>query len=273
MHMKPQAYRNALLSDPGCIRELNEDTCMVDGDAGYALLCDGMGGHNAGDVASRLAIDAMASALAALLARPALGDDQLAGGLDAALRDANRLLRDESALRPECRDMGTTFAGLVLRGERVLVLHLGDSRVYRLRHDVCSRLTRDHSLLEEQLGSGLITLAQSRASKLKNIVTRGLGVEADIEPELQWLPCEPGDLFLLCSDGLSDMLDDARIENLMRTHRQRLDLLASALVEAAKDAGGRDNVRVVLIGARRAPPPLLASITRRLFGRPGRSAA
>jgi serine/threonine protein phosphatase PrpC len=250
--MKTPSYPSAVLSDPGCIRELNEDTCMVDADLGFALLCDGMGGHNAGEVASRLAIDAVAAALRTLLEQPDLADDRLASRLSEAICDTNRLLRAEAERREECRDMGTTLAGLVLRGDRALVLHLGDSRAYRLRHEVCSRLTRDHSLLEEQLASGVITLAKSRTSKLKNIVTRGLGVEAEVEPELQWIACEADDLFLLCSDGLSDMVEDADIESLMRANLRQPGRLATQLVEAAKEAGGRDNVTVVLLGATRS---------------------
>ena len=273
-------YRYAQATHRGLVREQNEDAIAVAEESGLALVADGMGGYNAGEVASSVAAEFLVSHLVQDLAqlreptRSVAGDDRSHRMLHALLRaridGANEAIIDVANRQPECEGMGTTLAMLLFSGDAVTTLHLGDSRIYRMRNDVLSLLTRDHSLLQEQLDAGVLTEGEARASISRNFVTRALGVDLVAEPEINEYDLAPGDLYLICSDGLPDMLSDEQIFDLLRSDAidddaldasdsqidrpsdgrvaeiAVLDEVASRLIDAANAQGGRDNVSVVL---------------------------
>jgi protein phosphatase len=143
--------------------------------------------------------------------------------------------------------MGTTLVVALFFDNRMSVGHIGDSRLYRLRKDEFSQVTRDHSLLQEQIDSGMITKEQARYSQNKNLVTRAVGIDPEVEAEVHTYDVEPGDIYLLCSDGLSDMVTDEDIHATLDAMRANLPLAATQLVQTANDSGGRDNISVILV--------------------------
>lgn len=235
-------------SDTGRVRSHNEDSIAFDAEAGFAVLADGMGGYNAGEVASGIAVTLIASGLKARLAQAARLDVRAA---EALLRDqvqaANNAILNAAQRRPECEGMGTTVVAALFREGRVSVAHLGDSRLYRLREEKLALLTRDHSLLQEQIDRGMLTPEEAKVSQHKNIVTRALGVERNANVEVGTFDAFAGDIYLLCSDGLNDMLDDEEIRLAVQTLESNVKLAADQLVEVANENGGRDNVSVILV--------------------------
>lgn len=240
--------------DVGRARTNNEDSVALDPDANVAVLADGMGGYNAGEVASGMATSLVSSSLVQWLsARRAAPTPptarELAQAMGRCVEQANRAIFDASNTHPQYSGMGTTLVMVVVAGGHLVVGHVGDSRVYRLRGAQLQRLTRDHSLLQEQLDAGLITPAQAARSTNRNLVTRALGVEAEVTLETRDHSLVQEDLLLLCSDGLTDMVDDEGICDLLcHTHASLQDACQS-LVDAANAAGGRDNISVVLVRA------------------------
>lgn len=235
------------LTDAGRLRPNNEDAVQIDEANGLIVLADGMGGHQAGEVASRMAVSLIAAELGAWLAGPGR-QAKLAEALDAmrACADhANQAILQAAASRPEYAGMGTTVVFGAFHGDRFLLGHAGDSRAYRWRRGQLERLTTDHTLLQRQLDAGLLTPAQAARSAGRFLLTRALGVEARLALELQALAVEPGDLYLMCSDGLTDMLDDGRLAVLL-AQGGGLPAQAQRLVDKANAEGGRDNVSVVL---------------------------
>jgi serine/threonine protein phosphatase PrpC len=237
-------------SDPGCVRPNNEDVVQADTGLGLALLADGMGGYNAGEVASRMAVAVVHAALAA--SGPSTDPASAAERLHQAVAQANRAVFDAGTTQPECLGMGTTLVVAWFQGARLSLGHIGDSRGYRWRDGRLEPLTRDHSPLQAQLDAGLITAEQAARSPQRHLITRALGLGPEVQLELSEHPVLPGDGFLLCSDGLTDMLGDADLaERFARAWPASapLAVLADDLVQAAKDRGGRDNVSVVLVRA------------------------
>ncbi len=247
----------AARSDAGRLRPHNEDSIGTDAAIGLAVLADGMGGYNAGEVASGMAVSLIMSGMKTALA----GIDP--GELDAMngerlgvrmLRDqvnaANGAIFNAAQSRKECLGMGTTLVAALFYDDRVSVAHLGDSRLYRFRDGKLDRLTRDHSLLQEQLDSGLVSKEEARASQYKNIVTRALGIEKQADVEIRSFDVLPEDVYLLCSDGLNDMLEDEEIRLAVETLGANLQLAADQLVELANENGGRDNISVILVKVR-----------------------
>ena len=245
----------ASLSDTGMVRPHNEDAVFVDGAAGLAVLADGMGGYNAGEVASGIAVDVITkNMLPELNSRRDLTKVDSSTGLTHAalllqqqIATANKAIYDTAQARPDCAGMGTTVVASVFCGNRAAIGHVGDSRCYRLRGPKLEQLTRDHSLLQEQIDSGLLTKEAARHSKNRNLVTRALGVDATVEPEIRDYEALAGDIYLLCSDGLNDMVEDEEIGAVVLLHSADLDLAATKLVQLANDNGGRDNVSVILV--------------------------
>jgi len=236
--------------DAGRTRDNNEDAVLVDEPLALCVLADGMGGYNAGEVASEMAVQRVRARVAQGDGQP-LDVDRLRETLVLAARDANAAVFEAAQTRPECAGMGTTLVAVQFGGGRVLVGHIGDSRAYRFRSGRLEQLTRDHSLLQEQLDAGLITPEEAARSMNRNLVTRALGVEPEVSLEIHDHEVRSGDLYLLCSDGLTDMLADSVIAELMRAGDQ-LTSLAAELVEAANSAGGRDNISLILIRAESA---------------------
>lgn len=242
------------LTDTGMVRDNNEDSVALDPDNHVAILADGMGGYNAGEVASAMATTFVRSELGRWLAE---GGSQASAreikrAMEICIDNANRSIFNAANSQPQYAGMGTTLVMGVFQDSRTLIGHVGDSRCYRLRGGNFVQLTRDHSLLQEQLDAGLITPEQAQYATHKNLVTRALGVEDTVLLEVNEFRIEDGDLFLLCSDGLSDMLSDERMAAVLVT-AGTLEEKANALVDAANDSGGRDNISVILASARSKP--------------------
>ncbi len=249
-----QALQSATLSDPGRVRDHNEDCIESRPDIGLYVLADGMGGYNAGEVASGMATSLIADGMAAAWIPSEverLGREEAMALADRLIREqiarANTAIFTTSQNNPECAGMGTTLVVCLFHDNSLTVAHIGDSRLYRLRGEAMEQVTRDHSLLQEQLDSGLITPEEAKSSQNKNLVTKALGIDPAVEPELHAYETQPDDIYLLCSDGLNDMVDDEEIRLTMVTLRQNPSLTVQQLVQAANDNGGRDNISAMLI--------------------------
>lgn len=243
-------------TDRGRIRSNNEDSIAVVEPAGLMVLADGMGGYNAGEVASGMATAFIEQELGRWLQEAGDADDQaVSNAMDVCVDNANRSIFNAAHANAQYAGMGTTLVLGVFRGSRLLLGHIGDSRGYRWRDGQIQQLTRDHSLLQEQIDAGLISPEQAAYSHQKNLVTRAMGVEDVVLLELHSHAVHPGDWYLLCSDGLSDMLDDASIAEVLRSSPDDVGKAAQALVDAANQAGGRDNIAVILVAVRACASP------------------
>lgn len=248
-------------TDPGMVRGHNEDAVFANPNIGLAILADGMGGYNAGEVASGMATTLLASELeSAFATTPPHAIDRASGKSYAHvyLRDkiavTNRAIHHASESQAQCAGMGTTLVAALFCNDQVTVAHVGDSRLYRLRSGELTVVTRDHSLLQEQIDSGLISAEDARFSQNRNLVTRALGVDPEVDAEIHDYDVLPGDIYLLCSDGLNDMVEDEEIQLTLQTLSVNLELAATQLIQMANDNGGRDNVSVILIKVLRAFP-------------------
>jgi len=240
-------YTAAAVTDRGRKRPSNEDAFGFSVEQGVYLVCDGMGGAAAGEVASSLAVDEMLR----LLSRHASEDKKAAPMpllAEEAIGVANEAIFSRSQRNSNLNGMGTTLVGLLVEERRVWVINIGDSRCYRLRSRRLEQITEDHSLVEEQVRMGRMTHSEALRSPLRNVITRALGTQGRVTPDIFELEAEPGDLFLLCSDGLTRELSDALIETILSVDLP-LDNLCTRLVEAAKKAGGRDNITCILVRA------------------------
>jgi protein phosphatase len=249
------------MSDPGRVREHNEDTIGTDADIGLVVLADGMGGYKAGEVASGIAVRTVMSLVKEAVEREDLRRTDAASGLSRpgillrdAIHRANKIIQQTARTQPHCEGMGTTMVAGLFFDDQLTVAHVGDSRMYRVRDAVISQVTKDHSLMHELVSRGFYTPQQAQRASAKNYVTRALGVEATVEVDVTEVPVVPGDLFLLCSDGLSDMVEDEDIQLTMNTFGANLSTLARQLVLLGNDNGGRDNISVVLVRALDAFP-------------------
>ncbi|MCE2917437.1 MAG: Stp1/IreP family PP2C-type Ser/Thr phosphatase [Rubrivivax sp.] len=239
--------------DPGRARSNNEDSVATDDEVALAILADGMGGYNAGEVASNMATTFIRTELGRWLreASAQANDAEVRRAMDICVDNANRAIFNAANTTPQYAGMGTTLVVAVFRDGRLLLGHVGDSRCYRLRAGKLEQITRDHSLLQEQIDAGLITPEQAAVSSNKNLVTRAVGVEDGVLLETHQHDVLPGDLYLMCSDGLSDMLADADIERLLLAGVEATPLegTAKVLIDAANEAGGKDNISVILVRA------------------------
>ena len=238
------------LTDTGRVRINNEDAVAVHEAARLVLLADGMGGYNAGEVAAGMAISLVGAELAQWLedAPTRTSIAAVRQALLACVENANQAILGAAQANPQYLGMGTTLVAGVFWGNRLILGHIGDSRCYRLRAGELRQITRDHSWLQEQIDLGLLTPAQAALSSLGNLVTRALGVEGDAHLEVNEFVVEPQDLFILCSDGLSDMLSDAGLAELAR-RPMALAEKAEHMVAMANANGGRDNISVLLAHA------------------------
>lgn len=229
-------------TNPGKVRENNEDAWAHDADLGVAVLADGMGGLNAGEVASEKAVDAI---MEHLQAAEKLDSDSIGAAMEAANRYVFNLSQRDATLR----NMGTTVVVWAALGtDRCVLGHVGDSRAYRINRSGLEALTRDHSVVQTMLDQGFITAEEARTAPNRNVITRAVGLEATVKVEVVELPRGADDVFLLCSDGLSDMVEPEALSALCRgVTKDGLAELAERLVRAANDAGGADNITVVLL--------------------------
>jgi PPM family protein phosphatase len=241
-------YKFCSRTDAGLARENNEDAVEVDREIRLAVLADGMGGYNAGEVASAMATGFIKSELGGWLAQAdaATSLRDVRHAMEECVGRANQLIFDAANRHPQYAGMGTTLVLTVVRSDVLLVGHIGDSRCYRWREGLLHGITRDHSLLQEQLDAGLLTETQAQMSNIRNLVTRAMGVEPEVLLDINEFSLQPGDIYLLCSDGLNDMVDDDAIARILGEAAD-LEHKADALVNAANAQGGRDNVSVVLI--------------------------
>jgi protein phosphatase len=243
-------FTAAAATDRGRKRPSNEDAFGFSVEDGVYLVCDGMGGAAAGEIASSIAVDE----LLRLLTANATGEDApgpMPARAEQAICAANEAIYSRSQRNYKLSGMGTTLVGLLVEERRIWVLNVGDSRCYRLRGRSLEQITNDHSLVEEQVRLGRMSRFDAQRSPLRNVITRALGTQCRVTPDIFELAPEPGDLFLLCSDGLTRELSDPMIESILEAGEidQPLDALCSRLVDAAKKAGGHDNITCILVRA------------------------
>jgi PPM family protein phosphatase len=236
-------YTAAALSDRGRKRPSNEDAFGYSVEHGVYLVCDGMGGAAAGEIASSVAIEEMLRLLTAREPEASFPDTA-----EAAVAAANEAIYSRAQRNYKLSGMGTTLVGLLVEDRNAWVLNVGDSRCYRLRQGCLQQISLDHSLVEEQVRLGRMTSAEAARSPLRNVITRALGTQNRVTPDIFELETAPGDLFLLCSDGLTRELSDPLIESLLAVELP-IDDLCARLVSAANSAGGHDNITCLLIRA------------------------
>lgn len=250
--MKTQGFG---LTNVGAVREHNEDSFAVDNETGLYVVCDGVGGRSAGEVASQMAVDVIKG----YMSSDRDTDDSFLGTYDktlskktnllgSAVRLANKVVHEASTSKPSLRGMGSTVVAAFVDGNTVSLAHAGDSRAYLLRDGSIRQLTDDHSLVNEQLKKGLITKEQARNSDVKNIITRALGPDPEVEVDLAEQELESGDRIVLCSDGLSNMVRDEDILSIVDS-AERIDRACLDMIKLANKNGGDDNITVVIIAA------------------------
>jgi protein phosphatase len=258
------------LTDPGMVRSHNEDAVLANPMLGLVVLADGMGGYNAGEVASGMATASLGAELEKSFVGKSPHTKEKDGrlwahvALSEQIAGTNASIYEAAQSQPQYAGMGTTLVSAVFYNNSVTVAHIGDSRLYRLRDGEFSQLTKDHSLLQEQIDAGLVTKEQARTSQNKNLVTRALGVDPAVEPEIRDYEVKQGDIYLLCSDGLNDMVDDDEIGMTLGMLAANLELCAAQLVQMANDNGGRDNVSVILIKVKSEFPAVISRWQRLL---------
>jgi protein phosphatase len=259
------------LTDTGRVREHNEDAIGTNPDTGLLVLADGMGGYNAGEVASGIAVKTVLQLVSEACSREtrnAADPETRMMRQTIVLRDAvaraNKLIHQTAKSQPQCEGMGTTIAACLFFDNRVSIAHVGDSRIYRLRRNRFEQLTMDHSLLQELVDKGYYSQEEAQRSTNRNYVTRALGVDAVVQVEVQEDEVHPGDVYLLCSDGLPDMVEDEDIHLTISTFNANLDTVGQQLIQLSNDHGGKDNVSVILaqiLDAFPAPSNVLKRVT------------
>ncbi len=243
-------YKFCIQTDPGRARENNEDSAAFDETTQISVLADGMGGYNAGEIASGMATAFIKSEMARWLteAGRSVKARDIRRAMEICVDNANRSIFNAANSNSQYSGMGTTLVVGVFLDEKLMLGHIGDSRCYRYRAGELTQITKDHSLLQEQIDAGLLTVEQAATSVNRNLVTRALGVEDAVALELNDHVVAEGDIYLMCSDGLSDMVDDPSIKAVLDTSAP-LEQIASNLVDLANQNGGRDNITILLAQA------------------------
>jgi serine/threonine protein phosphatase PrpC len=235
------------ISDKGQVRTVNEDRCMtyaISNQLSVAIVADGMGGHNAGDIASQMAIDLLSEHIAYL--QDGLPIDSYANIIQKAIYDVNQKIYEFSSVNPAYQGMGTTLVVVVANRDKFIVAHIGDSRAYLLGKSEIAQLTTDHSLVSELIKSGQISVDEAEKHPRKNILTRALGTEIEIDIDLQFFEWKPQDVILICTDGLSGLVDPLDVLHIVQD-ASHLQVASEYLVQKALDAGGYDNITLALI--------------------------
>ena len=236
-------------TDPGVVRSRNEDALTWNESMHLAMLADGMGGHNAGDVASKMALDIFQENLCTQLPkldRPDSGRQRIDLILSIIER-TNAHIYQAAQTNTDRTGMGTTLALTLFHQDKVIIAHIGDSRVYRLRKHRLKALTQDHSLVNQLVAQGAMTKDEAKTSQYKNVITRALGHKEKVEPEIRMLNILPQDIYLLCSDGLYDMISERDIRDIVIRGREDLRAAANQLIVKANENGGKDNVTAILV--------------------------
>ena len=248
------AIRAAGMTDVGCVRKHNEDSFLCDPELGLYVVADGLGGHAAGEVASQIVVERVAQ----FVSETAEMDRTWPLEYDTSLTfDGNRLrvalllsdlaITEDIKANPERETMGSTVVAALVKGRHVTLAHVGDSRAYLLKKDGIHQITKDHSWVAEQVANGILTPSEARIHPFRNVITQALGNGGDLEIEVQEFEIENSDQLLLCSDGLSGMVGDAQIWDIVNQSPD-LQTAVESLISAARDNGGEDNITVVLVG-------------------------
>jgi protein phosphatase len=233
----------AARSDTGIVRRGNEDNLHADGTRGLFVVADGMGGHAAGEVASEMAVQILSRDLDDITR---LSIDETEGRVRAALRHANSAIFERTSTEVDKQGMGTTASLLILTEGGYLIGQVGDSRVYLLRDGRLEQVTRDHSWVQEQVDAGLLTSEQARYHPYSNVITRCVGAGPEVEPDLYTGEVRKGDIFLVASDGLTGMVDDRRIQQILSA-RSSPGRMVDALIAEANGRGGLDNITAIVV--------------------------
>lgn len=262
-------------TDTGKVRDHNEDAIGSNIDIGLLVLADGMGGYNAGEVASGIAVKTVIELVTEACEREKREATDAPTGLmrqtiilrDAIMR-ANKLIYNTAQTQTQCEGMGTTIVACLFWDDRISIAHVGDSRLYRLRGEKFEQLTMDHSLLQELVDRGFYSQEEAQRSTNRNYVTRALGVEPTVDVEVGEERVAPGDHYVLCSDGLPDMVEDEDIHLTINTFNANLDMVGKQLIQLSNDNGGKDNVSVVIARVLEEFPASTGLLTRirKLFG-------
>jgi PPM family protein phosphatase len=241
-------------SDVGRKRPHNEDSTITDGRNGLVILADGMGGYKAGEVASALAVTNILYGVTNGLKKLKKGQiDENSGFSNESIliRDtivqANSVIYNTAKADPQCQGMGTTIVVGLFHNNILSIAHVGDSRVYRLRNNELEQVTKDHSLIQELIDRGLYTPEEAHANTPKNLVTRAMGIDADVDADVVEESVLPDDIYLLCSDGLNDMVEDEEIHLTLSKYSANLAQSADELVKFANKRGGKDNISIILV--------------------------
>lgn len=242
-------YKICTQTDRGRIRKNNEDAVAIDSQTGLCLLADGMGGYKAGEIASNMAVTFIRLELGSWLSQTRNPTaHEIRRNMEACVESANLSIFNAACSNVDYEGMGTTLVVGVFQEDRLMLGHIGDSRCYRLRGKEFVQITKDHSLLQEQVDAGLMTPTQALSSPNRNLITRALGVDDSVLVEINEYRVELGDMYLMCSDGLSDVVDNASIRSIL-DGKVTLPQMAEQLIQAANDGGGHDNISVVLVEA------------------------
>ncbi len=237
-------------TDTGMHRQLNEDHIGFDQELGIAVLTDGMGGHQSGKIASHMAVNSVLNTLRNLVNPDSSGtitDSQLLEQVSNTISYSNTEIFEAAENLEEHKGMGTTVVAALIQNEKIYAGHVGDSRLYLHRNNGLKRITKDHSLVQDLIDRGFYTEEEARKTNVGHIVTRALGTKEDVEVDTVQHDLQANDVFLLCSDGLSDMVDDWRIEEILNEREDNLEATAQELVNTANRNGGKDNVSVILM--------------------------
>lgn len=231
------------ISDQGLIRQRNEDSFFIRESQGLFVVCDGMGGHKSGHIASRLAVD--------IVARETynIDNNQLVEVIDEIIKKANRKIWKAGQENPECREMGTTITVAIINDNKLYVRHIGDSRLYIIRGNSIRQVTEDHTLAEQMIKDGLLSAQELAYTSYNHILTRALGIEEEVQIDHYIEYLMVGDIILLCTDGLSDMLEDEEILEIVSSlSYENMEQTAQKLIDKALERGGHDNITIILIG-------------------------
>ncbi|XXF80072.1 Stp1/IreP family PP2C-type Ser/Thr phosphatase [Myxococcaceae bacterium GXIMD 01537] len=242
------------LTDVGRKRSHNEDSYLIDDELQLYVVADGMGGHAGGGTASRIAVETIDKELRLardsrenpFVSTPRLQDSPIPDALRSAVERACLAIYTAAQEDPRLAGMGTTVISLMVRDDNVFFAHVGDSRAYLLRGDLIQQVSEDHSLVNEQIKAGMITPEEAKHSRYKNIITRSVGFEEEVQVDVMGLQAEPGDVFLLCSDGLANMMEDREMFDVVRA-APRLQDVPQRLIDFANDRGGDDNITVIVV--------------------------
>jgi len=264
------------LTDTGKVRGHNEDAIGADPNIGLFVLADGMGGYNAGEVASSIAVKTVIELVSEAVARQNRHEIESDTGLmrqTIILRDAisraNKVIQQTAQSQASCEGMGTTIVACLFYDNKISIAHVGDSRLYRVRNNRLEQITLDHSLLQELVDRGFYSREEAEKSTNRNYVTRALGVEAGVDVEVQEVTVNPEDIYMLCSDGLCDMVDDEEIYLTISTFNANLDRVGQQLIQLSNDHGGKDNISVILTQVLEPFPAKLGLLNKlkQLFGK------